>query len=830
LIGKKMIQENTNFMQNIFGAQWPSTANDVTGEELANRIINFLDPKTLCQLAAVNKSWAKLLKIQISRLSLPGQTAILSNRAAIVHSDIENTQVQENTAFIYIPGTLNQIFSSTIPPAVVFTPQEKSEIIQSKAYLDENIKGYESTKELYHSMIAPLLIKRRVTVRLEATRQKPSGERERFMITVEDIKNRYLSQRAQLLKHIRFLAEKANKLLDNRQCERAEAEFKIVLDYSVRVNGPNNIETLKIQAGYASAQVADLQSGSFEKGNELLKNTVEALEKELKVGSSEDTKRTLAIAYYHLAQFFNIKKQNDIALQYLNRSENLRKQYRAPEHEMDRIRYLRGKFLLQEGKTAEALAILQQCYLFRKSQNGLSPTLIPVLEHLHDIMEVLRDRYESVQYLRHLLMIKKHIKADEREIISIQIKMMIALLHKTRTQEFWDLMKEIENRLDQIPVNKQGLDIGRNYLDLANIRISTLLPQEWSSVKRRKYYAETLKIILRAEGHIASVRDKDFNGAYDGQVKGLKDRCIRAIELSQNPALRTIFIGQALHPEDEAELVLQSASLNDTNSVAYTPELLEALSDFSSEARHSLVDEAEQLLTVEGFSLLAEKGLIHPWRLRTAQAGITSTFTDTSSLEKMREQLIADPAYANKIPPIQIGIHKGKVYSFDTRRLIVHQQARETNPEVQIRYQKISGTELEQRVKAIYSEKPWNGIVTALRRGGKNSESEPYINPLFRAQLEEKVKAFRRYPSGREAAGADKNGFPIIKKRAEKIHIFLLARKESGSNYAKSILEECDQIANTQGRQAAYKFLIQQKEEEKKRLATKTAINDMREK
>jgi hypothetical protein len=37
------MKENTNFMQNIFGAQWPSEANDVDGIKLVNRIVNLLD-------------------------------------------------------------------------------------------------------------------------------------------------------------------------------------------------------------------------------------------------------------------------------------------------------------------------------------------------------------------------------------------------------------------------------------------------------------------------------------------------------------------------------------------------------------------------------------------------------------------------------------------------------------------------------------------------------------------------------------------------------------------------------------------------------------------
>lgn len=196
--------------------------------------------------------------------------------------------------------------------------------------------------------------------------------------------------------------------------------------------------------------------------------------------------------------------------------------------------------------------------------------------------------------------------------------------------------------------------------------------------------------------------------------------------------------------------------------------------------------------------------------------------------EKYNWQLLLEmietinPLYTDAIPPIQIGIYFGKIYSFDTRRLIIHQQAREVNPNVYIRYVKICDAALQERIVAIFSARPWNGIVTALRYGGKGSESKPYINPSLRPQLERDVSSnFKHYPNDRQ--NADANGFLIRKYRAKKIHSFLAIKAGEGSEFAKCVIEGFIQISQSKGIEDAYIFLIKIKE----KLLNKESLKDI---
>ncbi|EGC36873.1 expressed protein [Dictyostelium purpureum] len=179
----------------------------------------------------------------------------------------------------------------------------------------------------------------------------------------------------------------------------------------------------------------------------------------------------------------------------------------------------------------------------------------------------------------------------------------------------------------------------------------------------------------------------------------------------------------------------------------------------------------------------------------------------------MKELLVNSPNYTNEIPRVEIGICRDKVYSFDTRRLLAHTLAKEQNPGVFIRYKKISGEHLQKRIDKIFSPRPWNGIVTAMRYGGKNSESQPYINPPLRPQLENSVgKGFKYFPNVRNGADTDPNGFPIVKKKAEKIYSFLQEKDKNGSETAKKILEETKNTLKSKGPEAARNYLIAQKE------------------
>lgn len=128
-----------------------------------------------------------------------------------------------------------------------------------------------------------------------------------------------------------------------------------------------------------------------------------------------------------------------------------------------------------------------------------------------------------------------------------------------------------------------------------------------------------------------------------------------------------------------------------------------------------------------------------------------------------------------------------------------------------IRYKKIEGPYLKDRIETIFCPRPWNGYVTAIRHGGKGSDSEPFICPPLEMQLGEAVEAgFRRFPKDRKHA--DLNGFMHNQAAAKKIYRFLTQKTQSGSKFAKRIIEEAESIANTSTRGAANQFLIRSRD------------------
>lgn len=526
---------------------------------------------------------------------------------------------------------------------------------------------------------------------------------------------------------------------------------------------------------------------------------------------------------------FSSKRYLSEAEEYASQSEALRISYNASEKEMDKIRFFRAKIFIKRKDYDRAFDVLQECYKFRRQQGELSPDLIPVLIELTNLIEAASNEEgfditakdaSLTRFLSHLHNIQVHSQCNEREIISTQLKILSAMSLHTSDEEYWSLMKRIEIQLNSIPIANESIDVGLNYYQLAYVRMHAALPSDWSNVRKREYHYNTLKIINKATIHLKSENHYHDDDVLNN-IENLKQLCVNSLSFFEKPDATRI-CGEPLHPEDEAEMAaLDDDELNeDTNKESSTERELRILSEFSSEVNHALVDNEDRLLTVEDFEIFPETGTINPYRLRLAQGGINPTFREKSgqstgrSLDEMKGALINDPGYRDQIPPVEIGVYKGKVYSFDTRRVIVHQQAREENPNVQVRYKKISGPYLQERVDAIYSPRPWNGIVTALRFGGKNSESEAYINPVFRDQLQGKVnRDFKPYPSARVENRDDSNGFPVEKKKAEKICSFFNERAKKGSTASNEIISEAKKIKNSQGMDMMVNFFTNKKSE-----------------
>lgn len=721
-------------------------------------------------------------------------------------ADVEEENYQWMSGEILFPeGALKNAVSRNVPILTVLSAQEESDIRESKTILSEIILDLKNKKDIYLTM---LQVKKEPNIAIAIKIRTGSDENERS-ITLKDIHEMCITSRKNALEYIDFLKSKAAKLLAARDHARAKLEFKAALDYSIEVFGADHIETLTTQLDYGIAIIS--QDDTLNR-HLVLKGTLEKLEVHLaSPDCNNNIKRAVAISDDAIAQYYMSQHDIAAAILHLNRSESLRQQYNAPESELDKIRYLQATIAYQSSDYDKADKLLLECYKFRNDKNKLGDDLIPVLELLSGIKNIQKKYDIEMILLTQLLEIQRYLNIEPRKIITTQLQMLKAMRYKVVDNEFWEVMASVTEQLNNIPINAESFAVGENYCELIDARIGAPIPSDWSNVKRREYEQKTLGLIHKAKAHLRVATNSQTLIASDWmkQLDNFQDSCQMAIQCSSDPTF-AYKKNEPLHPDDQEELETLNGEV--AHELTTTQEELIKLSEFSSEVRHSLVDPQDKLLTIEEFELLPENGLINPYKLRAAQGGINKEFRDGKSLVETRESLITDPNYTNQIPAIEIGIHNGQVYSFDTRRLIIHQQAKEQNINVEIRYKKISGAHLQNRVDAIYSPRPWNGIVTALRFGGKGSESNPYINPAFKPQLEETVeKTFKKFPSDRH--GADDNGFPITQKQAKKIGSFFNKKANNGSLFAAECLNEAKRISQEEGREAAYLFLINKKSE-----------------
>ncbi|MDO8954135.1 MAG: hypothetical protein Q7V63_04730 [Gammaproteobacteria bacterium] len=700
-------------------------------------------------------------------------------------------------------GAVSNILRQEVESPVVLSAEDEAKIVDVKDLLSDLLTELSRRHEMCLVMLRRKQegVEEPITVKFALT-----GEiRELGLASTYE---QYRNKRQEILDRIKFLASKASKLYCAKQLIRANVEMKIALDYITQAYGPNHTETLKIQLEYAMIYY----ELDFREGPTLLIETVKKLELDLKENSLDtELNNALAKGDYRLAQYYLRIDNIDLATAHLNRSEFLRRKYVTNTAELknglDKIDFMRG-MIASKQDLPEAEGILMKCYEFRKAIDPVNAGLIPVLEVLINLMDRKENLIGELNFVREILYLQKYYQVNKRQIIKTQLLILELTISNVSSDEFWTLLYEVEGQLEAISVTEESLDIGQCYLQLAKTRMNILFPDDWSRTRTHEYCMNTLVLIGKAESHLHhSIRSVALT--YE-QLHSLKEKCIHMISYWENP--RQPLKSMPTFPEDEAA-ILAAESSKKLASGGLTKEELEKLSDFSSEARQSLISIMDRLLTVEAYEALPVEGSINPYRLRVAQGGITSRFNDGKLLDETKARLTSDPSYTKSIPPIEIGIHDGKVYSFDTRRLIVHQQAREDNLAVLVRYRKISGAYLESRIASIHSPRPWNGIVTALRYGGKGSESTPYINPLFRHQLEKKVERdFKPFPS--ERIGADDNGFPVKQKEARKIFDFLTQKAGLGSTWAAAKLVEANGISHTYGKGLEfYEFLIQVKKD-----------------
>ncbi|GAA1143496.1 hypothetical protein [Ornithinicoccus hortensis] len=200
-------------------------------------------------------------------------------------------------------------------------------------------------------------------------------------------------------------------------------------------------------------------------------------------------------------------------------------------------------------------------------------------------------------------------------------------------------------------------------------------------------------------------------------------------------------IALALHKSDQQHLTITEAQAKITKILEGKETLVEEDAGYDSGADHDDVAVDDRILTVQEFEALPEKGRLNPFKLRTVQPGIELHFADKSKgkVADLGNRLAEDPELARRLPAVKIGVYKGRVYSFDTRRVVACQMARAKNPAVVISFEKINEKDKATRVSSVYGARPWMGIVTAMREAGMRSGSRPHINPAYEAQLSDRV-------------------------------------------------------------------------------------------
>jgi len=372
-------------------------------------------------------------------------------------------------------------------------------------------------------------------------------------------------------------------------------------------------------------------------------------------------------------------------------------------------------------------------------------------------------------------------------------------------QEDLDLyLFKAEEWMSQFPVTRESSQVGLCYAELAYATYGRqFCTQEMLLDQKKEIISKALVYSLKASRHLHASKTLDLRSL--GRLKAFETACMdtsRFLENMSHFSMEPGKMGPVFYDRNEEKTDPVSAP-----SDHQTEKELASLSEFSSEVDYAKIPDQDMPLTVEDFRKLPTQGMINPYRLRVAQGGISMTFSDGRSLKALRDRLSADPAFARKISPVEIGIHNKKIYSFDTRRLIVHMMAKKDNDAVLIQYKKIEGPYLKARIGAIFTPRPWNGYVTAIRHGGKGSDSEPFICPPLEIQLRDAVAAgFKCFPKDR--THADLNGFMHKQAAAKKIYKFLIRKKKSGSKFAKRVIEEAVAIATTSSRGEANQFLI----------------------
>lgn len=612
--------------------------------------------------------------------------------------------------------------------------------------------------------------------------------------------------------HLHDLNESASWLFRNGHIDKANAVFEKALAWAHEFIPAREI-TATLSSNLGSLLI---ETDEHERGAELLQASI------IKDRGGDGKIERLCVSTYRLATYRMNQNRVEEAQALLYESKTLRATlFSADSVEMERIKMMEASILSRSGHFDEAEALLKGVFERRKGLDRFGLDLIPVLEQLIIIAEEKKHEADECSYRIHLKDIyQRHFgEADLRTILA-NFKLMNSFQYHAPQEDLDVYLFKAEEWMSQFPVNRESSLVGLCYAELAYATYNRqFFSQEMPLDQKKELISKAWIYSLKACRHLQATKTLDLRSL--GLIKKFEKDCLDTSQFLENvshfsnePGL----MGPVFYHQDEEKVEQDPLQLD-----SQTKNELAVLSEFSSEIDYTKIQDQDRPLTVEDFHDLPSKGRINPYRLRVAQGGITKTFANGMTITEMRDRLSADPSYAREIPPVEVGIHHGKIYSFDTRRLIAHMMAKRDNEEVFIRYTKIEGKYLEERIKTIFCPRPWNGYVTAIRHGGKGSESEPFICPPLEIQLTEAVeKGFRRFPKDRK--NADLNGFLPKLAAAKKIRNFLISklRLSSPSQLAKEIFEESEQIRKSDG-VAANQFLIEKRQTVLAEMKLKTA-------
>lgn len=297
--------------------------------------------------------------------------------------------------------------------------------------------------------------------------------------------------------------------------------------------------------------------------------------------------------------------------------------YAKDSIELDRIYVLQSNLFIQQRRFDDALRLLQPSYEKRCAQDPTGLHLLPVLECLITIYSEQRNTAATLYYLQqlHTIHVTHFGKEDPRSLhIALKIHNESLLVAPKKSAESY--LDDIEIRLSQYPISEQSLIIGQCYTQLGKAYFlhGFFTPTRELDQKFEKLNTALL-ILGKAEQHILAANPAD--GAHLYEVRSELKNCLRLLN----------YLGE-LDIKAEAEI---GTGTEGNLVIPAFQDALKALSDFSSEVRHSLVADDDKILTVADFLLLPAIGTINPFKLRTAQGGINSTFRDGRSINELKK-------------------------------------------------------------------------------------------------------------------------------------------------------------------------------------------------